>query len=371
MPKGINPIRKRLADGSIKVYHYHRATGTRLTEDPWSAAGLLEIAALDKLAAAQDEQLATMVPKSFADLWTAYRQAEFPRLRARTRQDYDKVRQWLGDAMHRAPVKDFTPEKIYLLRDRAFEQRGTRFANYVVSVLRLVFKWGCARGWRRTNPAAEVAQLAKASDARVVNRRLDMDEVEALLSADTPKALLLPICLGLFASMREGDALKLTLSAYDGHTLRYVASKNQEPCVVPVSDLLKTLLDDRRSQQYDTLQVCVQRSKRPWTESGFRASFFKWVKKLTEEGKIRPGVTFHGLRHTIGTIAREGGFSEFEVAAAIGDRSTAMAAIYGRDAVRQTAQVKVLKHAQEHFAHIDLQTKLQTGQKPPKKRGLK
>jgi integrase len=371
VPKGIKPVKKRLASGIIQVYHYHRATNTRLEHDPWTATGLLEIAALDARQAALETAVIASVPKSFASLWRAYRAAEFTRLRLRTRMDYDNVREWLGDAMEQRAVKSFTPEKIYALRDLALNQRGQRFANYVVAVLRIVFKWGGQRGWIKGNPAALVEAIPRASDARVVNRRLELDEVEALLSADTPKALLLPICLALFASMREGDALKITTAAYDGSFLRYTASKNQEPCKVPAFGLLKQLLDARMDENYDCLQIVVQRSKRPFTESGFRASFFKWVRSLVEDGKVRSGITFHGLRHTVGSLARDLGHSEFEVSAAIGDRSTAMAALYGRDALRQSAQIRVLKATGEHFAHINLETKLETTLNPQHQKAKK
>ncbi|MGL4404650.1 MAG: hypothetical protein ACRCT6_02755, partial [Notoacmeibacter sp.] len=80
MPKGIKPVRKTLADGSVRMYHYHRATGTRLDFDPWSADGLLQITQLDKQSARLEEKLEAKVPKSFADLWRAYRATEFPRL---------------------------------------------------------------------------------------------------------------------------------------------------------------------------------------------------------------------------------------------------------------------------------------------------
>lgn len=33
---GINTVRKRIRDGSIRVYYYHRATGTRLEGKPGS-----------------------------------------------------------------------------------------------------------------------------------------------------------------------------------------------------------------------------------------------------------------------------------------------------------------------------------------------
>lgn len=371
MPKGVKLVRKKLASGEVRVHHYHRATMTKLVNDPWSAAGLIEIADLDAKSAKLEEQISASIPKSFAALWIKYRAVNFPRLRLRTRQDYDGVRTWLGDAMDHCAVKSITPATIYKLQHLALEQRGHRFANYLVAVMRLVLNFGIKIEWIKANPATHVEAIPKASDARVVNRRLDIDEVEALLSADTPKALLLPICLGLFASMREGDALRVTVAAYDGNKLRYTASKNQEPCEAPVTGLFKRLLDDRVAQPYACLQICTQKSQRPFTESGFRASYFRWVRKLVADGKVRPGVTFHGLRHTIGSISREGGHSEFEVAAAIGDRSTAMAALYGRDAVRKSAQIRVLTATQEHFKHITLETVLETTQKPLRREASK
>jgi hypothetical protein len=35
--EGINTVRKRLADGSVRTYHYHRASGLRINGVPGSA----------------------------------------------------------------------------------------------------------------------------------------------------------------------------------------------------------------------------------------------------------------------------------------------------------------------------------------------
>jgi integrase len=68
---------------------------------------------------------------------------------------------------------------------------------------------------------------------------------------------------------------------------------------------------------------------------------------------VQPGCTFHGLRHTIASRARESEESEFRVAAAIGDRTTAMAAIYGRDADRGRARGAILAGVQKRFENTD------------------
>lgn len=369
VPKGVKPVWKKLADGTRKLYHYHRATGKRLAHDPWTAEGLMEIAALDKQAAALEAKVEVHAPRSFGLLWIEYRKSEFPRLRLRTRKDYDLVRDWLGEAMFKVPVRSITTPQIYALRDKAGDQRGRRFGSYVVSVMRVALEWGRKRGWIDVNPASDVEGIQKPSDARVVNRRWDIDEIEAFLGEDCPPQLRLPVCLGLFASMREGDALRVTTAAYDGESVRWRASKNQEPLQAPVSGMLKQLLDERVSKSAPALQLCLNSRKQPWSESGFRASFFKRVRSLHEDGKVRHGLTFHGLRHTIGAIARESGNSEFDVSTAIGDRSTAMAAVYGRDAARTTAQIRVLRQTQEHFAHIRLETKMETAQKRAPRKG--
>jgi hypothetical protein len=116
--------------------------------------------------------------------------------------------------------------------------------------------------------------------------------------------------------------------------------------------VLKTLLDraDRTA-----VQVCTNAHGSPWgSESSFRSAFFKVVRDLQERGLLGVGTTFHGLRHTVGANARDTGESDFRVAAAIGDRTTAMAAVYGRDAQRLSAQASVLEAVQARFQDAPL-----------------
>jgi hypothetical protein len=47
--EGINRVRKRLADGSVKIYHYHRATGLRLEGEPGSAEFIASYGDAEKL----------------------------------------------------------------------------------------------------------------------------------------------------------------------------------------------------------------------------------------------------------------------------------------------------------------------------------
>jgi integrase len=363
VPKGLKPVRRTLATGETRLYWYHRATGQRLEHDPETAEGLLEVRRLDGLA--------EPVPgpaRSLAALWDAYRQSqEWKALKPRTRSDYQKVRDWIGESAKQVLVVDVDTPSVLKLRDKAASKTNRRFANYVVQVLRMLFEWGRLRGWLKkrdgthaANPAMGKLSLRRPTGARKVNRAWSQSEVRAFMAAAPPQ-LMVPFVLGLFAGMRQGDALIVTWAAYNGHRIDWIAGKNGEECSAPVTGLFKRTLDDAKKRRGRALQIAFNTSKEPWTQSGFRASFFKLVRRLTDAGHLQPGCTFHGLRHTIAAGARVGGESNARVAAAIGDKSSAMADIYARDADRNEAQMEILGAHQKRFGNSQRKTEGKTG----------
>jgi integrase len=353
VPKGLKPVRKRLATGEVRVYWYHRASGKRLKHHPEAAEGLLEVAALDRRSGVA-EAAKGLPGGSYAALWAEYRKSpEWTALRPRTRSDYQAVRDWLTDASAgRIMVRQLTTGDLYKLRDKAATAKGRRFANYVVQVMRLTLEWGRKRDFLKENPAKDVDMIRKPSGEAQVNRAWTQAEVEAVMRA-APFQVLVPFTLGLFAGMRQGDALQLTWRAYDGRALRWIASKNSEPCMAPVEGEFKAILDLAKERRGDAVQIAVTGAGSPWSQSGFRASFFKLLRTLSASGAIEKGCTFQGLRHTIGRAGRENGESDSRVAASIGDRNPAMAQIYGRDVDTQAAQMTVLEGVQKRYANIE------------------
>jgi integrase len=352
VPKGLKPVRKRLADGTVRLYWYHRATGQRLEHEPETAEGFIEVAALDATAKTIGG-LSDAPAGSYAAIWAAYRQSERWRaLKPRTRSDYQAVRDWLGEGAHRMLPRLATKGDIIRLRDKAASEKGRRFANYVVQVVRLTLEWALDREMIKLNPAKGVKMIPRPRGARKVNRAWDADEVEAYLT-DCPFQLAVPFALGLFAGMRQGDALIVTWTIYDGALLNWIAGKNGEECWAPVTALFKKIIDRAHADRGNHIQIALNSYREAWSASGFRASFFKRIRTLQAAGKLRPGCTFHGLRHTIGTMARDDNQSDSRVAAAIGDKSTAMAEVYGRDHDREGAQIEVLKAVQKHFENVD------------------
>jgi integrase len=96
----------------------------------------------------------------------------------------------------------------------------------------------------------------------------------------------------------------------------------------------------------DQPTICVTSHGTPWTESGLRASFFKLIRKLEADGKVKPGLTFHGLRHTVGRLIIEAGGTARDVQILLDDRSEAMGKLYSEEHKRKrlaTAAVKKLE----------------------------
>ena len=164
--------------------------------------------------------------------------------------------------------------------------------------------------------------------------------------------------------MREGDVVAETWTAYDGDRLRWRSRKNGEENDVPVTGVLKTLLDRAKEDAGGHVRICLNSLGKPWaSEDSFRSAFFGVVRRLQQAGLIGLGATFHGLRHTVAASGRDDGVSDFHVAAALGDRSTAMAALYGAEAERSRGQEAVLGSLQKRFADATLETNLETAAK--------
>lgn len=341
--KGIKPVTVRKKNGRVYRYYYHRATGTQLRSAPGTAEFAAEIAALNKRA----EDLAPR-DGSLHALIIAYRDAkqspEWADLAPRTKADYQKVFDWLWPIREMALIEIDTAF-IYALRDKAYAKRKRRFANYVVQVLRMLFNWGKPRKFLDSNPAVEVPKIKRPKTMKKANRAWADDEREAVLDAASVE-LRGMIALGMFAALREGDCCTLGKGAYAGNVLNLMAAKNGEALSIPAHYRLRKIivetLEERQRRQalrakhnkvvpIDPPTLMVSSRGRPWTENGFRASFFKLIGKLTKAGKVQPGLTFHGLRHTVGKMIIEAGGSKTDVAMMIGDRSEAMAHLYSQE----------------------------------------
>lgn len=321
--KGVKIVTVRRG-GKLYTYYRHRATNTRIKAEYGTAGFAAEVAWLDARAKAKEP-----LPGTWGALVTLYRKSPdwTEHLKPRTRKDYDRVFTYLRP-IDDMPLSDMHTGFVYDLRDQAFAKHKRRFSTYVVQVVRLVLEWGKRRKIVSENGAIGVRAVRRPKDAPKKNRAWADAERETVLS-ESPKQLLVPIALGMFAGLREGDAILLPWSAYIKSVVESRAAKTGEPLWVPAHFRLRAILET--APKVSTI-MAVNLKGQPWTENGFRASFFKFLGKLERSGKIGKGLTYHGLRHTVGKLIIDAGGTTRDVQAILGHRSEAASEHYSREA---------------------------------------
>jgi integrase len=173
-----------------------------------------------------------------------------------------------------------------------------------------------------------------------MNRPWSLAERQAVL-AHLPPHLKLPVAIGLYTGMRQGDVLSLQRKVLAGNCINITTSKRLVPISIDILGDLREALNE--APQHDAITLCANSRGKPWTESGFRASFFKELRKLEQKELIGAGLTFHGLRHTVATVLAEAGVSAEDIAAVLGQRSSKMADHYSQEADRSRRSKEAIR----------------------------
>ena len=138
------------------------------------------------------------------------------------------------------------------------------------------------------------------------------------------------LALMMFTGLGPVDALKLPRTFYKDRAIATHRSKTGEPVFWPAPAPLREILDT--APKHDAMSLCANSDGKPWTESGFRASWRTYRNKLRAAGVIGPGLTLYGLRHSVAVILRECGFDERTIADALGQKTIEMARHYAKGA---------------------------------------
>lgn len=238
------------------------------------------------------------------------------------------------------PLLRFNPPLVAKIRDKAAEQIGVRWANYVKATLSVVFGWGVERGYMKTNPAFRLKAVPRPKDAPQANRPWTDDERDAVLGA-LPAHMRLPVALMMFCALDPQDALRLPRTTVSDGQLNTQRGKTAEPVWLALpKPVLKVMKD---IPMHEAITLCANSRGKPWTTSGFRASWRPIRSELEKLGKVRPGLTLKGLRHTVATILAEMGFDERTIADYLGQKTTEMARHYSRRADKTRKMSGVVK----------------------------
>jgi integrase len=228
-------------------------------------------------------------------------------------------------------LSDMTRPQILKLRNEEYHPKHGRWmANYIVTVLGILFGFAVDQGLVVANPLEQkVKRLRKPPSEIVANRPWTPEECQAVLDA-APAQLLVPVALAMFSGLRKADILSATLSAIRDGEITVRTSKRGVPIRVPLHPQLVAALAKRPATS--ALQIAITSRGEPWTESGFNASWITFKRRLETAGKIEHGLTIHGLRHTLGTRLREAGADDRTIADVLGQRSLSQARHYSESA---------------------------------------
>lgn len=338
-PPGLKLVRDKT--GEIK-YIYHRKSGmTPIFAKLGTPAFWAEYLALERKPISAKKIRGSRHghrPGSWGELVESYRNSpEFNKLRDRTKQDYEKVLDYL-DTLNEASVGSFTRDECKAIRNKAFVQHKLRFANYVASVLSVVFSWGVENKSLPLNPARKL-KIAKPTDAPQANRPWTENEQKIVIT-EAKGSLRNAIALGMFASMRGGDVVRTKWSAYTGVSILWQQGKNGDTVSKPARRALREILD-AAPRIGET--IVAGPDGRPWTEGTLRKLFRNLILRLENEGRIAKGITFHGLRTTNATRLANLGADIRAIQAELGQRTAVMALHYSREADMKRAAATAVR----------------------------
>jgi integrase len=330
-----------------RYYRRKGAPSVAISMDLKGAALVAEIARLDAL-----YKPLTPVAGTLRILIQEYKakSQHWKGLRERTQADYERVFTSLAPVLDQ-DLKRFTTPVLVHMRDRARDKHGFKFANQTTVCMKMLFTFGVEYGHMRDNPAKDVSPVARPATLAEANRPWAAEEAAELLRA--PIYLAGPIAMAAYLGIREGDILKMPRSALQERLVVLTTSKTRRSLELPVCDDLWTILTSFskwRAEHWEAQQakrpseiindlamtLFVNSRGRPWTPDGFRTSWGKWRDTLLEQGKVAPGITFHGARHTVATILAEAGYEGEKVKHLLGHGSETITEHYSRRAKRRS-----------------------------------
>ena len=305
----------------------HRKSGTMIDRkfEPYTLAWFAECARV----AALVENTASAKPGTLGMAIRNFRASNaFTDLADRTKRDYQRVFDFLQPIADTPLVKFDTP-LVVRIRDRIAQKHGWRWGNYTRTVLSLLFEWCRERGYMAANPAFRLKAIKRPKSLPRANRPWRDEERNAVWDA-LPAHMRVPVALMMYCALDPQDALTLPRTAIrDGliDTRRgKTGTGGRIPMPSPVAEAIEA------APTHDAITLCANSRGKPWTVSGFRASWGPIRTRLEEAGTIGSGLTLKGLRHTVATVLAELGFDERTIADMLQQKTTAMARHYSRDA---------------------------------------
>ncbi|MER2267168.1 tyrosine-type recombinase/integrase [Methylobacterium oxalidis] len=340
---------KRYRDRHGKWRCYHRPTGRPILSEFGSEEFFAELRALNGAVEAKPKA-ARGTLKAVMDEYK--RSLAFADLAMASRAQYEKYFQ-VAKPLHDVPIRAIDAAALAVMRDKIALKRGRRTANLTLAVISILFGFAIERKHATVNPAMAVKRAKRDKTKPAANRPWTLEERRAVLEA-APIHIRVPVALCMFTGMRKRDALTVTKAAIQGS--RIETSKTGEEVFVLIHPDLAAILASVPEHKAPTIAATTR--GQPWTSTGFDSVWDRFKRGLEAEGKVGPGLTLHGLRHTVGGLLAQAGCDLDTIRRVLGQRTLQMAQLYSERAKKEAA-------TQEALGRLD---PLQNGRKQGEKK---
>lgn len=304
--KGIHTVRKRLADGSVRVHRYAWRGGPPL---------LVELPGGETRAAETDAELLTAYREAHAERAKRAEQAPegrtFADLVARFRNSTEhkgRAKAWRkeSEAIQDVLLAEFGEDDIAIFEDKRTRRdikrlrddhaETPRKADKLVSELRTVLSWAEDAGEIGPHVARRISKLYAADRSSIIWQDDDLARIlKALGSAEARDVVRLAVSTGL-----DGvDLLKLRWREVQAWEVATSRQKTGHLADVPLLPEARAVLDAIRARRPDAKPddfVLVSTRGAPYTTDGYRAVF----RRAKQKARIT-GLTFKDLRGTAAT----------------------------------------------------------------------
>lgn len=275
--------------------------------------------------------------RTFSALVDSYiNDRRYKKLAPRTAADYDKVLLWIRSRLGALPVDGMRRKDVIRARDANADR--TRFANYIVQVLRVLFEHAIDIGWigAGTNPAKGVTMIKADTEERLA---WPAEMIEKFRLAARDEALLIfELCLG--TGQRIGDVLKMCWSDIAGDGINVVQNKTGARLWIPFTSRLREILT-RTPRRSLMIIAPIRGVSRPVS---YRAAAQRISKVRAEIGAERYDI--HGLRYSAASELAAAGCSDDLISAVTGHATAAMVRKYA-GAERQKIRAIKAQEARE------------------------
>jgi integrase len=356
-------IRKRLSDGSLAQYSYHRASKTRLIGEYGSPEFLSAYLEAERSAAHSTETVVSLIREYLLS-------PKFDtKLAPRTQAEYRRMLAHLEERFGDLPVKALESPKVRGVFIDYQEQIGRetpREADNRMSVLSAVFSYAFDKGRITRNPIGAFTRLHRADRSDILWTEADI----ARFMRDAPVELQRVMILALHTGQRYGDLLHLRWSDYTDGRLRLIQSKSSARVEVPCTPALGRMLDGSPK----TCDYILTRSDGgPWFTTkddkylakAWRAHmeaagiYHKPWEVMTDKEK-RAQLHFNDIRGTSITLLAEAGATIPQIVSITGHTLRSATRILERYMSRTSAMSRAAMDAFEHATATRFANQLQT-----------